>query len=350
MKKCDLTSLVRTELTVPEALNHTVAETVDFLHASGEVHSSLWIKVFLYKILCLQAFLISDLALIDIPWMSHSLLGPVMAPPEFPEHLEAAESCRKEGTVTKEEIATVIQNFRRRQGKCPEDINTDYAIKALETLEVIFELEGRPGVYCIPSHLPRMDRGEVWKKSSDPQMCYVGRRVECLRDIDIFTLAFFVFFQSRLAVAIDRKAVLYKGGIKVSRVDKPNIFVECLVEQTKHDRAVDIMARANKNGQRHAFKFLEEVNDILVQVLREKSPGTLTRRFLLYVPHLTEGRLEVFGFPEEEVKAAKSAGKEIVKGVQGGQYIIGNLRDLMAATDLLNTSIIQSVFLLHQSL
>ena len=271
--------------------------------------------------------------------MSHSLLGPVMAPPEFPEHLEAAESRRKEGTATKEEISTVIQNFQRRQGKRPEDINTDYATKALETLEVIFELENRPGVYCIPSHLPHKDRSEVWQKSSDPDMSYVGRRVECLRDIDIFTLAFFVFFQSRLAVAIDRKAVLYKGGAKVSRVIESSIFVECLVELTKHDRAVDMIARANKNGQCYALKFLQEVNDILVQVLKEKSPGTLTRWFLLHVPHLTEGRLEAFGFPEEEVETAKATGKEIVIGVEGCQYITGNLRDLMAATDLKDTSI-----------
>ena len=272
-----------------------------------------------------------------------------MAPPEFPEHLEAAESRRKEGTATKEEISTVIQNFQRRQGKCPEHINTDYATKALETLEVIFELEDRPGVYCIPSHLRHKDRREVWQKLSDPQMCYVGRRVACVRDIDIFTLAFFVFFQSRLAVAIDRKAVLYKGGAKVSRVVKPSIFVECLVEQTKHHRAVDLIARANKNGQRHALKFLQEVNDILVQVLKEKSPGTLTRRFLLHIPHLTEGRLEAFGFPEEDIIAAKTEGKEIVNGVEGDQYIIGNLRDLMAATDLQDTSIVQS-WLLHNKI
>ena len=253
-----------------------------------------------------------------------------MAPPQFPEHLEAAESRRKEGTATKEEISTVIQNFQRRQGKRPEDINTDYATKALETLEVIFELEGRPGVYCIPSHLPRKDRGEVWQKSADPQMCYVGRRVECLRDIDTFTLAVFVFFQSRLAVAIDRKAVLYKGGVKVSRVVESNMFVECLVEQTNHDRAIDIIARANKNGQRHALKFLREVDDILVQVLEEKSPGTLTRRFLLHVPDLEEGKLEPFGFPEEEVDAANAERQEIVIGVDGCRYITGNLRDLMA--------------------
>ena len=262
-----------------------------------------------------------------------------MAPPGFPEHLEAAESRRREGTATKEEISTVIQNFQRRQGKQPEDINTEYATKALETLEVIFELEDRPGVYCIPSHLPRKDRREVWQKSTDPQMCYVGRRVECLRDIDIFTLAFFVFFQSRVAVAIDRKAILYKGGIKVARVVESSTTVQCLVELTKYDRAVDMTARANKNGQCHALKLLQEVNDILFQVLVEKSPGTLTRWFLLHVPCLIEGQPEPFGFPEEEVEAAKAEGKEIVIGVDGCDHITGNLRDLMAV-DLQDTSTI----------
>ena len=262
--------------------------------------------------------------------MSNSLLGPVMAPPHFPDHLEAAESRRRQGTATKEEISTVIQNFQLRQGKRPEDINTDYATKALETLEVIFELEDRPGVYCIPSHLPHKDRSEVWQKSSDPQMCYVGRRVECLRDIDIFTLAFFCFFQSRVAVAINRKAILYKGGVKVVRVVESTNIVECLVELTRHGRAVDVIARANKNGQRHALKLLQEVNDILVEVLKEKSPGTLTRRFFLHVSHLKEGQMEPFGFPEDEIEAAKAKGNEIVIGIDGSQHITGNLRHLMA--------------------
>ena len=258
--------------------------------------------------------------ILDIPWISHSLLGPVMAPREFPVHLKAAESHRSEGTAMKEEISTVIQNFQRRQGKQPEDINTEYATKALETLEVIFELEDCPVVYCIPSHLPDMDPSKVWQMLSDPQMYYVGRRVECLQDIDIFTLAFFVFFQSRVAVTINRKAILYRGGINVARVVESSTIVECLVEQTKHDRAIDMIARANncKNGERHALKFLQEVNDILVE---EKSPGTFTRRFLLHVPHLKEGRPESFGFPEEEVEAAKAEGKEVVIGADGCQLI-----------------------------
>ena len=50
MEKHHLTNLVRTELTVPQVIDHTVEETVDFLHASGEVHSSLGMEIFLYTI------------------------------------------------------------------------------------------------------------------------------------------------------------------------------------------------------------------------------------------------------------------------------------------------------------
>jgi hypothetical protein len=327
MKKSSLTSLITTELTVPQIVDYTIPETVNFLHASGE------------------AFLMKDLALLDIPWMSHSLIGPVMAPRHFPEHLEAAESRRKQGTATKQEICTVIQNFNRRHGKQSGDINIDYATKALEALEVIFELEGQPGVYCIPAHLPYKDRMEVWKKSDDPQVCYVGRRVECIRDIDIFTLAVFVFFQTRMAVAINRKAVLYRGGIKVARVVGSDSIVECLVELTKYDRAVDMIARANNNGRCHALKLLQEVYDILVQVLEEKSPGLLTRGFLLHVPFLIECQPGPFGFPEEEIGTAIVEGKDVVIGVDGCDYITGNLKDLMAV-DLLCPSTIY-ILLFH---
>ena len=158
-------------------------------------------------------------------------------------------------------------------------------------------------------------------------MSYVGRRVECLRDIDIFTPAFFVFLQTRLAVAIDRKAILYRGGIKASRIVESDVHVECLVEQMKQDRAVDMTARATKTSQHHAFEFLQEVNTTLVQVLDEKSPGTDTKQFYLHVPHLTEGQYEPFGFSEEEIEAANAKGEELVIGTD---QIIGNLRDMMA--------------------
>jgi hypothetical protein len=331
IEKDHFTSLVKKELKLKpvrasQLVDGTFAETIEFLHASGE------------------AFLIKDLALLDIPWMSHSLLGPVMAPLEFPEHLEAAESQRRQGAATKEEICTVIKNFHHRQSnfKAHEEINTEYATKAMESLEVMFELEGNPGVYCIPAHLPSMDRSKVWQKSTDPQMCYVGRRMECLRDIDVFTLAFFVFLQSRMALVMDRNAILYKGGIKITQVAESSIIVQCLVELTKYNKAIDVIARANNHGRQHALKLLQQVHDIVLQVLNEKSPGTLTRRFLLHVNHLIEAAPEPFGFPEEEVEAIKAEGKEVIIGVHGCDHITCSLKDLMAV-DLSDTKSEQSV-------
>ena len=206
MKKSDLTDIVKTSPEMPHAPDDTVEETVEFLHASGEV--CIYLASLMELIQCLtlyiQVFLINYLALLDVPWMSHSLLGPVMAPPEFPVHLEAAaKSRREEGTATTEEICSVIRNFQRRQGNNPENINTEYAMNALETLGVMFELPDRPGVFCIPSHLPYKDRNEMWPKHPR-KIAYVGRRIECRRNIDTFTSAFFVFLQSRLAVIVDR--------------------------------------------------------------------------------------------------------------------------------------------------
>ena len=277
----------------------------------------------------MQVFLVSYLALLDVPWMSHSLLGPVMAPPEFPVHLKAAES---EGTATREEISAVIRNFQRDQGNNPDHINTEYAMNALQTLGVMFELADRPGVFCIPAHLPRKNRNEMWPKHPR-KVAYVGRRVECLRKIDIFTSAFFVFFQSRLAVIVDRKAFLWKGGIKVLH-DIGEESVECLAELTKYGTAVDIVARGNAKCERHCLAFLETINDILIRLLDTKSQGTQTRRYLLYPPDLEERVVEPFGFSEDEVERARRIGSQKVasKNEASGQFVEASLDELMATT------------------
>ena len=265
--------------------------------------------------------------------MSHSLLGPVMAPPEFPEHLEAAKSRRKEGTATKVEISEVIRKFRQRQGNNPDDINTEYAMNALETLGVMFELPDRPGVFCIPAHFPRKDRNEIWAEHPR-KVAYVGRRVQCLREVDIFTSAFFVFFQSRVAVTVDRKAFLWKGGIKVAQVIGGEA-IECLVELKNYDTVVDLVARGSQKSERHCLSFLETVGDVLDRLLKTKSPGTRTRRYLLHRPDLVARAAEPFGFSEVEVENAKRTGIQLIvsKNEANGQFVEARLDELMAIAD-----------------
>ena len=336
MKKSDLTDVVKTSPEMPRAPDDTVEETVEFLHASGEVciHVASLMELIQCLTLYIQVFLVNYLALLDVPWMSHSLLGPVMAPPEFPVHLEAAaKSRREEGTATKEEICTVIRNFRRRQGKNPDDINTEYAMNALDTLGVMFELPDRPGVFCIPSHLPYKDRNEMWPEHPR-KIAYVGRRIECRRNIDTFTSAFFVFLQSRLAVIIDRKAFLWKGGLKVAHVIEEEA-IECLVELKNYDTVVDLVARGSEKSQHHCLAFLVAINDILIQMLRTKSPGSQTRMYLLHPPDLVARAVEPFGFSEDEVEEARLAGSKVViaKNKANGQFVEVRLDELMATAD-----------------
>ena len=256
-----------------------------------------------------------------------------MAPPDFPVHLEADRSRKNEGTATKEEMSVAIRNFQRHQGNNPDSINTEYAMNALETLGVMFELPDRPGVFCIPSRLPRKDRNEMWP-DNPRKPAYVGRRIQCLRDIDIFTSAFFVFFQSRLAVTVDRKAFLWKGGIKVAHVIKEEA-IECLVELKNYDTVVDLVARGSEKSRRHCLAFLETVNDILVQLLTTKSPGTRTRRYLLHPPDLAARAVEPFGFTEEEVENARHAELQVVVSTNesNSQFVEASLDELMACAD-----------------
>ena len=336
LKKSELTDVVKTSPEMPRVADDAVEETVEFLHASGEVriHIVSLMELIQWLKLCIQVFLVNYLALLDVPWMSHSLLGPVMAPPEFPVHLEAAvKSRREEGTATKEEICSVIRNFQRRQGNNPDNINTEYAMNALETLGVMFELPYRPGVFCIPSHLPYKDRNEMWPEHPR-KIAYVGHRIECRRNIDTFTSAFFVFLQSQLAVIVDRKAFLWKGGLKVAHVIEEEA-IECLVELKNYDTVVDLVARGREKSERHCLAFLVTVNDILIQMLKTKSPGSQTRRYLLYPPDLVARAVDPFGFSEDEVEEARLKGSKVVvaKNKANGQFVEARLDELMATAD-----------------
>ena len=110
--------------------------------------------------------------------------------------------------------------------------------------------------------------------------------------------------------------------------------VECLVELTKYDTAVDIVARGSAKSEPHCLSFLETINDILIRLLNTKSQGTQTRRYLLYPPDLEERVVEPFGLSEDEVDRARRVGSQKVfsKNEASGQFVEVTLDELMATT------------------
>ena len=113
---------MRKDVTAPLG-DHTIEETVDFLHASGELHANLCMNGpfvrSVQSILC-SGFNCQSTCSLGYPMDESFPVRPCyMASKKFPVHLEAAESRRQEGTATKKEFCTVIQYFQRSQGKTP---------------------------------------------------------------------------------------------------------------------------------------------------------------------------------------------------------------------------------------
>ena len=265
---------------------------------------------------------------LSISWLSSYILGPVIEPRYWLK-------CLPQPTVTKDHLAHVLKEFRSQQPQQIE-VNVDHAVKALERLGVAFEVYDHPGLYCIPAHLAERDRQEVWQAQTDAKMkTYVGRRVECRRETDIFTPGLFSFFQSKAAVCLDVHAQMYKGWMKMVKIHDHTVATECLVELTNHERAIDVVVRGPRGGESQCVSFLHIVVSSLNKLLTEKSPGTQLDRYCLSPTHMKEKRKYPAGFKEEDVQSATAHGPYArVVSCTGHDIITETVCDLFAATSL----------------
>lgn len=196
--------------------------------------------------------------------------------------------------------------------------------RGLECLKTCLIGDKCAGMHCIPSHLPDKDPSKVYQKSSDSHMFHMGHWVECIQDINIFTLALFVFFRSQVAITTDHKTILYKGGISVAHTVESNILVKHPVEQTKYDRAIDMIVQFHKDGRILESQFVQEVDDILVQVLEEKAqkpwPDDISCMLLIWKT-VNQNHL---GFQKRSSLGSVR--------VYEGNRVIGSIKELMAVS------------------
>ena len=262
--------------------------------------------------------MVDDVVFLTIPWLSSYILGPVVEGLPQP-------------TVKKDQLACVLKQFRPQH--LPQiEVNVDHAVKALERLGVAFEVYGDPGVYCISAHLPEKDRQEVWQTQADTKMMYVGRRLECSRQTDIFTPGLFSFFQAKAAVCLDVLVQLYKGWMKMVKIYDHTVATECLVELSNHERAIDVVVRGRRGSELHCDSFLHTVMCSLDKLLMEKSPGTQLERQYLSPTHMKETKEFPAGFKEGDVESAAVRGPYAkVTCCTEGDIFTENVCDLFAS-------------------
>ena len=168
-------------------------------------------------------------------------------------------------------------------------------------------------------------------------MVYVGIRLQCQSDIEIFSPAVMPLLQGKVAKQSSEMAVImWKGGMLVERnSEECQPEVEALVfvsEKTRATRAIDLIARGQAYCQGDVKQFLDKLEQTTMRMLDKKSPGTRVEKRYLSYRQLSQHVEKPVAYSQEEVNAAKE-GKGIVKKEIGTDIIKDSVIDLLAVDD-----------------
>ena len=168
-------------------------------------------------------------------------------------------------------------------------------------------------------------------------MVYVGIRLQCQSDIEMFSPAVMPLLQGEVAKQSSEVAVImWKGGMLVERnSEECQPEVEALVfvsEKTRATRAIDLIARGQAYCQGDVKQFLDKLEQTTMRMLDKKSPGTQVEKRYLSSKQLSQHLKKPVSYSQEEVSVAKK-GKGIVKRETGTDIIKDSVIDLLAVDD-----------------
>ena len=270
-----------------------------------------------------------DVVALNPASLHHYAIGPLIASDDFKWHVR---SKRKDGTVTREEAETAINDFRKDQ-KIQVQLNTDKILAISKSLGICFKVEGRDNTYMFPALLPPKDLSVMWKREESKKV-YVGRRQVCRSQTTIFSPSAFGMFQSKVCTTLDEKAQLWRNGLITSQGDTVQFHVECLVAMVDPVRSVDFVCRGGKATEVKCVCLIDTVMSLWRDMLDRYSPGTEYETEYLSRKHLEEHKelKQVAVYSEEEIKEAKATGKganAAVKQVVGDERVVESLGDLL---------------------
>ena len=196
-------------------------------------------------------------------------------------------------------------------------------------------MKQREGYYQFPAKIQQKMRPEVWQM--DPSKAvYVGRRIQCQSELEIITPAAFPHIQSILSQNEEYIALIWQGGMKINKqafTTSPG--VECLVvveDLTKMIRAIDIVTRGPQHTERECKRLMDEIEQLVMQVLDGKSPGTTTVRRYLSRSHIANLNPRPVHVSEEAIKKARR-GNGIVLFKTTDDVVTETVVDLLAVDD-----------------
>ncbi|XP_065839873.1 uncharacterized protein [Oscarella lobularis] len=236
-----------------------------------------------------------------------NLLGPILSDPdEF--YISAVDD--DTGQVNRDHIGVALELFQEKQWErdlpCAS-FTADEAIRVMLDLDLICQIEGKDGPhsYHVPCLIKESKPARVWEKRDD-MVVYRGRRYRVSHPkTDAIPPSLFPVLQSRCAAISGYRMILWKDGFKLE-VSGESHFVECLVEITSENDAVDVIVRCSKGGELVAKNTLEDIKRTVESVRSDKANGTPMEWCYLGSDNLESHSSEVAVYDRADVKSCKS--------------------------------------------
>ncbi|KAI8513299.1 Unconventional myosin-XVI [Branchiostoma belcheri] len=223
-------------------------------------------------------------------WLCTDVFGKVMAPENFPiQHLRISE-VEDVDVVTKEEIQRVFQDVA----------DVDLLITLLQEFQLCHTYDRKE--FIIPGLLTQTMPPEKWQPTANPaKTVYFGKQVQCADTTDMFSSAFFPRVQTRLMRELKNRPLLWRDGAKCFDSN-----VESLIKLSPDGRAVNICVRSEQGDKPSCRQMLEKIENILINVLGEVSPGTTTEERVLSARALREHREEFYSYSMDQINKSKA--------------------------------------------
>ena len=237
-----------------------------------------------------------------------NLLGPILSDPEeFYIHAVDDDT----GRVNREDIEVALKLFQEKQRERNRpfvSFTVDEAIRVMLNLHLICQIEGKDGPhsYHVPCLVKELKQAGVWEKRDD-MVVYRGRRYQVSDPkTDVIPPPLFPVLQSRCAAISGYRMILWKNGFKLEASGQ-NHLVECLVEITNKNYAVDVIVRCWEGGECFAKDMLEDVKRTVESVRNEKANGTPMEWCYLDSDDLQNFSSDVAVYERGDVKTCKSS-------------------------------------------
>jgi hypothetical protein len=270
-------------------------------------------------------------------WLCRSLLAAVLASKADPNSVEfqIRMNAHADGTATLEEIAAVLEAFRQLN-RTPA-VDPKAGIDILCHMGLAFPTE-RTNVYRFPALIQDVKPEGVWVKSeSTHDIMYVGIRLQCQSDLEIFSPAVMPLLQAEAANSLSEMAVImWKGGMVVQKIfttlqPKVEVLVS-ICDKRRAIRALDLVCRGPAHCHQVVKQFLDVIQNMTMSILDEKSPGTRVERRYLSHHQISQHIDRPISYSQEEVDAAKKCNGILVKET-GQQIITEYIVDVLATNE-----------------